>query len=85
MSKHVNFDFTHMKGFIKHQTWISSVQCDQWIDMCTKWQWEHRSLIKTKEVPSALWRKHYQNHGYMSQFCTQFFTLSSTSFAKSSL
>jgi hypothetical protein len=30
-----------------------------------------RSLIKTKKVPHVKWTKHYQNHGYMCQLCTQ--------------
>jgi hypothetical protein len=64
MPKHANFDeIDHLKAYFN-----SSCQCDHRIHTFIKVTIKDRSLIKTKKVPHVIWTKHYQNHGYMSQF-----------------
>ncbi len=67
MPKHANFDeIDHLKAYFN-----SSCQCDHGIHTFIKVTIKDRSLIKTKKVPHVKWTKHYQNHGYMCQLCTQ--------------
>jgi hypothetical protein len=70
MPKHANFDeIDHLKAYFN-----SSFQCDDRIHTFIQVTIKDGSLIKTKGVPCVKRAKHYQNHGYMSQFYTQFST-----------
>ncbi len=58
-------------SFESLQIFIFNFHFDQQNSIFIKVTKGHRSSIKVEEVPCVNWTKHYQNHGYMCQLCTQ--------------